>query len=51
MEAALLMFDVIGLVLVALWLGRGNGQAGLFAWRSVPPGADKGVRARRRRQA
>ena len=49
MEAALLMFDVIGLVLVALWLRRGDGRAGLFAWQSRPPEADEGVRARRRR--
>jgi hypothetical protein len=36
MEAALLMFDVVGVTLVLLWLGRGKGTAGLFAWRPDP---------------
>ena len=36
MEAALLMFDVVGIVLVLLWAGRGRSTAGLFAWRPGP---------------
>ena len=49
MEAALLMFDVAGLVLVAVWLGRGNGRTGLFAWQSRPPKADPPEANRRAR--
>ena len=49
MEAALLMFDVAGLVLVALWLAGGNGLAGLFAWRLPPRAAGKRVRTGRDR--
>lgn len=37
MEAALLMFDVIGITLVLLWIARGRGTAGLFGWRRDPP--------------
>jgi hypothetical protein len=37
MEAALLMFDVIGVALVVLWCARGRGTEGLFAWRPNPP--------------
>ncbi len=33
MEAALLMFDVVGMALVLVWAGRGQGTQGLFAWR------------------
>ena len=36
MEAALLMFDVIGVILVLLWVARGRGDAGLPAWRADP---------------
>jgi hypothetical protein len=37
MEAALLMFDVVGIIIVMVWLARGNGTAGLLAWRPDPP--------------
>lgn len=37
MEAALLMCDVIGITLVLLWVARGRGVSGLFAWRPDPP--------------
>ncbi len=37
MEAALLMCDVIGIALVLLWVARGRGTEGLFAWRPDPP--------------
>ncbi len=47
MEAALLMFDVAGLVLVVLWLTGGNGLAGLFAWRPPSRAAEKPNRTRR----
>jgi hypothetical protein len=36
MEVALLMFDVVVIMLVLLWAARGQGSAGLFAWRSDP---------------
>jgi hypothetical protein len=36
MEAALLMFDVVGIGLVLLWAARGRGTLGLFAWRGDP---------------
>ncbi len=41
MEAALLMFDVVGVGLVLLWAARGRGTAGLFAWRRDPPAKPK----------
>ncbi len=37
MEAALLVCDVIGITLVLLWVARGRGTTGLFAWRPDPP--------------
>jgi hypothetical protein len=37
MEAALLMFDAIGITLVVLWAARGRGREGLLAWRPDPP--------------
>ncbi len=37
MEAALLMFDVIGIGIVLMWAARGKGTSGLLAWRATPP--------------
>ena len=37
MEAALLMFDVVGIVLVALWVVRGRDSAALLDWREHTP--------------
>jgi hypothetical protein len=47
MEAALLMFDVVGVGLVLLWVVRGQGTRGLFAWRSDPAAGRPGKPARR----
>jgi hypothetical protein len=55
MEAALLMFDVVGMALVLIWAGRRQGTQGLFAWRTdiaAPPrapGAPDPKRPERRR--
>jgi hypothetical protein len=36
MEPILLMLDVIGIVLVVLWVARGRGTDGVFGWRPNP---------------
>jgi hypothetical protein len=35
-EAVLLLGDVIGVILVLVWVVRGRPTEGLFSWRSVP---------------